>query len=82
VPRGVFSSAPTSRARGNGPAKPGMTLDQANAEFIALPVIYPRTIRRRTKSYIQASVTPLNTFTGVQFASKSGGMLAAVILVC
>ncbi len=66
-----------------GRLKPGVTLDQANAEFIAsCSPVGARTIQRRTKISHRRRVQPLaNSFIGVQFRQTVWAMLAAVILV-
>src|SRR5437867_1152034 len=74
-------------ANNNAPAvmgrlKPGVTLDRANAEFIALARHLAEDNPKTNQNYTSASVQPLlNTFTGVQFRQTVWAMLAAVILV-
>src|SRR5213592_575178 len=74
-------------ASNNAPAvlgrlKPGVTLDQANAEFIALARHLAKDNPKTNQNFTSASVQPLlNAFTGVQFRQQVWGMLAAVILV-
>ena len=65
-----------------GRLKPGVTLDQANAEFIALARHLAEDNPKTNQNLTSASVQPLlNTFTGVQFRQTVWAMLAAVILV-
>src|SRR5213083_579146 len=74
-------------ASNNAPAvlgrlKPGVTLDQANAEFIALARNLAKDNPKTNQNLTSASVQPLlHAFTGVQFRQQVWGMLAAVILV-
>jgi predicted permease len=74
-------------ASNNAPAvlgrlKPGVTLDQANAEFVALARHLAEDNPKTNQNFTSASVQPLlNAFTGVQFRQQVWGMLAAVILV-
>src|SRR6201997_3946889 len=65
-----------------GRLKAGVTLDQANAEFIALALHLAEDNPKTNHDLTSASVQPLlNTFTGVQFRQTVWAMLAAVILV-
>ena len=74
-------------ANNNAPAvmgrlKPGVTLDQANAEFIALARHLAEDNPKTNQNFTSASVQPLlNAFTGVQLRQTVWAMLAAVILV-
>ena len=74
-------------ANNNAPAvmgrlKAGVTIDQANAEFIALARHLAEDYPKTNQNLTSASVQPLlNTFTGVQFRQTVWAMLAAVILV-
>src|SRR5436189_689786 len=74
-------------ANNNAPAimgrlKAGVTIDQANAEFIALARHLAEDNPKTNQNLTSASVQPLlNTFTGVQFRQTVWAMLAAVILV-
>jgi predicted permease len=74
-------------ANNNAPAmmgrlKPGVNLDQANAEFIALARHLAQDNPKTNHDLTSASVQPLlHTFTGVQFRQTVWAMLAAVILV-
>jgi putative ABC transport system permease protein len=74
-------------ANNNAPAimgrlKAGITIDQANSEFIALARHLAQDNPKTNQNLTSASVQPLlNTFTGVQFRQTVWAMLAAVILV-
>jgi putative ABC transport system permease protein len=74
-------------ANNNAPAimgrlKAGVTIDQANAEFIALARHLAEDNPKTNQNLTSASVQPLlNTFTGVQFRQTVWAMLAAVVLV-
>jgi predicted permease len=75
---GASNNAPAVMGR----LKPGMTLDQANAEFITLARHLAADNPKTNQNFTSASVQPLlNAFTGVQFRQQVWGMLAAVILV-
>jgi predicted permease len=65
-----------------GRLKPGVTLDQANAEFIALARHLAEDNPKTNQNLTSASVQPLlNAFTGVQLRQTVWAMLGAVILV-
>ena len=83
VPRGGLFLGANNRAPAvMGRLKPSVTLDQANAEFIALARHLAEDNPKTNQNFTSASVQPLlNTFTGVQFRQTVWGMLAAVILV-
>jgi len=74
-------------ANNNAPAvigrlKPGVTLDQVNAEFVALARHLAEDNPKTNQNFTSASVQPLlNAFTGVQLRQTVWAMLAAVILV-
>jgi putative ABC transport system permease protein len=74
-------------ANNNAPAvmgrlKPGVTLDQANAEFIALARHLAEDNPKTNQNFTSATVQPLlKAFTGVQLRQTVWAMLAAVILV-
>jgi putative ABC transport system permease protein len=74
-------------ANNNAPAvmgrlKPGVTLDQVNAEFVALARHLAEDNPKSNQNFTSASVQPLlNAFTGVQLRQIVWAMLAAVILV-
>src|SRR6202008_1151226 len=65
-----------------GRFKAGVTIDQANVEFIALARHLAEDNPKTNQNLTSASGQPLlNTFTGVQFRQTVWAMLAAVILV-
>src|ERR1700726_3734731 len=74
-------------ANNNAPAvmgrlKPGVSLDQVNAEFVALARHLAEDNPKTNQNFTSASVQPLlNAFTGVQLRQTVWAMLAAVILV-
>ena len=74
-------------ANNNAPAvigrlKSDVTIDQANAEFVALARHLAEDNPKTNQNYTSASVQPLlNAFTGVQLRQTVWAMLAAVILV-
>src|SRR5882757_4076967 len=84
---------PTSRgelrlgANNNAPAvmgrlKPGVSIDQANAEFVGLARRLAQENPKTNSTLVSASVQPLlNAMTGVQLRQQVWAMLAAVILV-
>src|SRR5246500_2309773 len=75
---GASNNAPAVMGR----LKPDVTLDQANAEFIALARHLAEDNPKTNQNLTSASVQPLlNSFTGVQFRQTVWAMLAAVILV-
>src|SRR5499427_1345346 len=75
---GASNNAPAVMGR----LKAGLTIDQANAEFIALARHLAEDNPKTNQNLTSASVQPLlNTFTGVQFRQTVWAMLAAVILV-
>src|SRR6201993_3499213 len=75
---GANNNAPTVMGR----LKQGVTIDQANAELIALARHLAEDNPKTNQNFTSASVQPLlNTFTGVQFRQTVWAMLAAVILV-
>src|SRR2546423_5908865 len=58
-----------------GRLKPGVTLDQANAEFIALARHLAEDNPKTNQNFTSASVQPLlNAFTGVQFRQQVWGI--------
>src|SRR5436853_1217521 len=83
TPRGGLFLGANNRAPAVlGRLKPGVTLDQANAEMIAITRHLAEDNRKTNQNYTSASVQPLiNTFTGVQLRQIVWAMLAAVILV-
>src|SRR5437667_1924595 len=75
---GASNNAPAVMGR----LQPGVTLDQANAEFIALARHLAKDNPKTNQNFTSASVQPLlHAFTGTQFRQQVWGMLAAVILV-
>src|SRR6266568_1625328 len=65
-----------------GRLKPGVTLDQVNAEFVALARHVAEDNPKTNQNFTSASVQPLlNAFTGVQLRQIIWAMLGAVILV-
>src|SRR5437667_10189612 len=75
---GASNNAPAVMGR----LKAGVTIHQANAEFITLARHLAEDNPKTNKNLTSASVQPLlNTFTGVQFRQTVWAMLAAVILV-
>jgi predicted permease len=74
-------------ANNNAPAvmgrlKPGVTLDQVNAEFIALAKHLAEDNPKTNQNFTSASVQPLlNAFTFVGLRQTVWAMLAAVVLV-
>ena len=75
---GANNSAPAVMGR----LKPGVTLDQVNAEFVALARHLAEDNPKTNQNFTSASVQPLlHAFTGVQLRQIVWAMLAAVILV-
>src|SRR5438477_487271 len=75
---GASNNAPAVMGR----LTPSVTLDQANAEFIALARHLAEDNPKTNQNFTSASVQPLlNAFTGVQLRQIVWAMLAAVILV-
>src|SRR5947209_4436688 len=65
-----------------GRLKPGVTLDQVNAEFVALSRHLAEDNPKTNQNFTSASVTPLlNAFTGVQLRQIVWAMLGAVFVV-
>src|SRR5256885_10962287 len=83
TPRGGLFLGANNRAPAVlGRLKPGVSLDQANAEMIAIARHLAEDNPKTNQNYTSASVQPLtNTFTGVQLRQIVWAMLAAVILV-
>ena len=83
IPRGQLviganNAAPSVMGR----LKPGVTLDQANAEFITLARQLAQEYPKTNQNFTSATVQPLaNSLIGVQFRQTVWAMLAAVILV-
>ncbi len=82
-----FPPKPRGDPSANGPAvmgrlKPGVSIDQANAEFVGLAKRMAKDNPKSNGQLTSASVQPLlNTFTGPQLRQTVFAMLAAVILV-
>ncbi|HEY2713285.1 MAG TPA: ABC transporter permease [Chthoniobacterales bacterium] len=82
-----FPPKPRGDPTGIGPAilgrlKPGVTQDQANAEFIALARRLAQDNPKTNKQLVSASVQPLlKTFTGPQLRQIMYAMLGAVLVV-
>src|SRR5438105_3139765 len=83
VPRGGLFLGANNRAPAvMGRLKPGVSLDQVNAEFVALARHLAEDNPKTNQNFTSASVQPLlNAFTGVQLRQIVWAMLAAVILV-
>jgi predicted permease len=83
IPRGQLVIGPNNAAPSvMGRLKPGLTLDQANAEFITLARQLAREYPKTNQNFTSATVQPLaNSLIGVQFRQTVWAMLAAVILV-
>src|SRR5438552_11061368 len=65
-----------------GRLKPGVTVDEANAEFVSLARRLAHDYPKTNQNLVSASVGPLlHALTGVQLRQQVLGMLAAVILV-
>src|SRR5438477_5156425 len=82
-PRGELFIGANNRAPAvMGRLKPDVSLDQVNAEFVALARHLAEDNPKTNQTYTSASVQPLlNAFTGVQLRQIVWAMLAAVILV-
>src|SRR5881397_2206410 len=75
---GASNNAPAVMGR----LKPGVTLDQANAEMIAIARNIAADNPKTNQNFTSASVEPLiNAFTGVQLRQIVWAMLGAVIVV-
>ena len=83
IPRGQLVIGPNNAAPAvMGRLKPGITLDQANAEFIGLARQLARDNPKTNQNFTSATVQPLaKSIIGVQFRQTVWAMLAAVILV-
>ncbi|MGH8101963.1 MAG: ABC transporter permease, partial [Chthoniobacterales bacterium] len=83
VPRGGLFLGANSRAPAvMGRLKPGVTIEQANAEMIAIARHLAEDNPKTNQNFTSASVEPLlRAFTGVQLRQQVWAMLAAVILV-
>ena len=83
IPRGELRIGPNNAAPSvMGRLKPGVTLDQVNAEFVGLARRLAREYPKTNQNFTSASVQPLlNSMVGPQFRQTVWAMLAAVILV-
>src|SRR5436190_22883077 len=83
IPRGQLVIAANNAAPSvMGRLKPGVTLDQANAEFINLARRIAREYPKTNQNFTSATVKPLaHSLIGLQFRQTVWAMLAAVILV-
>ena len=83
IPRGELRLGPNNSAPSvMGRLKPGVSLDQANAEFIGLARRLAQENPKTNQNLTSASVQPLvNSMIGIQFRQTVWAMLAAVILV-
>ena len=83
IPRGELRIGPNNAAPSvMGRLKPGVTLDQVNAEFIGLARRLAQEYPKTNQNFTLASVQPLlNSMIGPQFRQTVWAMLAAVILV-
>ena len=83
IPRGELRIGPNNAAPSvMGRLKPGVTLDQVNAEFVGLARRLAQEYPKTNQNFTSASVQPLlNSMIGPQFRQTVWAMLAAVILV-
>src|SRR5580765_2190464 len=83
IPRGQLVIGPNNAAPSvMGRLKPGVTLDQANAEFVTLSRQLAREYPKTNQNFTSATVKPLaHSLIGLQFRQTVWAMLAAVILV-
>src|ERR1051325_4771600 len=83
TPRGeLFLGANTRAPAGIGRLKSSVTLDQANAEMIAIARNIAADNPKTNQNFTSAAVVPLiQTFTGVQLRQIVWAMLGAVIVV-
>src|SRR5438477_6532104 len=83
TPRGGLFLGANNRAPAVlGRLKPGVTLDQANAEMIGIARHLAEDNPKTNQNFTSASVQPLlNAFTGVQLRQIVWAMVGAVILV-
>src|SRR5205814_2730240 len=83
IPRGELRLGPNNAAPAvMGRLKPGVTLDQVNAEFVGLARRLAQDNPKTNQNLTSASVQPLlNSLIGPQFRETLWAMLAAVILV-
>jgi putative ABC transport system permease protein len=83
IPRGELRIAANNPAPAvMGRLKPGVTLDQVNAEFVGLARRLAQEYPKTNQNFTSASVEPLlNSMIGPQFRQTVWAMLAAVVLV-
>src|SRR5438477_3736428 len=83
VPRGQLIIGPNNAApAGMGRLKPGVSIDQVNAEFVGLARRLAQDNPKTNSTLTSANVQPLlKAMTGPQLRQQVWGMLAAVILV-
>jgi putative ABC transport system permease protein len=83
IPRGQLVIGPNNAAPSvMGRLKPGVSLDQANAEFITIARQLAREYPKTNQNFTSAGVKPLaHSLIGLQFRQTVWAMLAAVILV-
>jgi putative ABC transport system permease protein len=83
IPRGELRIGPNNAAPSvMGRLKPGVSLDEVNAEFVGLATRLAQEYPKTNQNFTSASVQPLlNSMIGPQFRQTVWAMLAAVILV-
>jgi putative ABC transport system permease protein len=83
IPRGQLVIGPNNAAPSvMGRLKPGVSLDEANAEFITLARQLAHEYPKTNQNFTSATVKPLlHSLIGLQFRQTVWAMLAAVILV-
>src|SRR5258708_9871528 len=83
IPRGQLVIGPNNAAPSvTGWFKPGLSVDQANAEFITIARQLAQEYPKTNQNFTSATVKPLlNSMIGLQFRQTVWAMLAAVILV-
>src|SRR3954468_5342349 len=83
IPRGQLVIGPNNAAPSvMGRLKPGVSLDQANAEFITIARQLAQEYPKTNQNFTSATVKPLaDSLIGLQFRQTVWAMLAAVILV-
>src|SRR4030095_3398330 len=83
IPRGQLVIGANNAAPAvMGRLKPGVTLDQVNAEFVTLAHQLARENPKTNQNFTSAAVQPLaDSLPGVQFRQPGWALLAAVILV-
>src|SRR3954469_3169977 len=83
IPRGQLVIGPNNAAPSvMGRLKPGVSFDQANAEFITIARQLAQEYPKTNQNFTSATVKPLlHSLIGLQFRQTVWAMLAAVILV-